>query len=177
MDNIFEMDTSSSSSPHQTRDVEEYDPVRPEMFPVEKWSRAPAMEQWSRAPMESSSSMPPQPKAENGSMKRKAPLYKKSEKEAKQYIERKRKQDESTSRHGKKPEKKVIRPVKKLDSFSAVSLGKRSTLNFSVCNHCLIRSQAKLSFMHGTEGTVYLTVVLCPKCIEINSKLGNVEFS
>ena len=166
------MDTSSSSSSHQTgeRYVEEYDPVRPEMFPVEKSFIE-------RAPMESSSSLPPQSKAEEGSKKRKAPLYKKSEKQAKQYIERKRKQDESTSRHGKKPEKKMIRPVKKLDSFSTVSLGKRSTLNFSVCNHCLIRSQAKLSFMHGTEGTVYLTVVLCPKCIEINSKLGNVEFS
>ena len=77
----------------------------------------------------------------------------------------------------KKIEKAVIRSVVRPIPLKPkkVSISKRASINFSLCNHCMMRTQAKTAIMHGYDGTAYITVVLCPSCIDFNSKAGIID--
>ena len=50
-----------------------------------------------------------------------------------------------------------------------LSINRKSSMIFSLCNHCLMRTQAKKP-INGLDGTAYLTLVLCSQFIDSNSK-------
>jgi hypothetical protein len=56
-----------------------------------------------------------------------------------------------------------------------VVVSKRAYISFSLCNRCQIRTQNKVPIIGGRCGSAYLSVVLCPECIEFNVLNGNLK--
>ena len=63
-------------------------------------------------------------------------------------------------------------PLKKKND---VVISKRDNISFSLCNGCQLRTQNKIPLINGINGSAYLTVVLCPNCIEFNCRNGNLN--
>ena len=63
-------------------------------------------------------------------------------------------------------------PLKKKND---VVISKRANISFSLCNGCQLRTQNKIPLINGINGSAYLTVVLCPNCIEFNCRNGNLN--
>ena len=59
--------------------------------------------------------------------------------------------------------------------YSSECMSKRINIGFSLCNQCQVRTKAKVPIINGFNGNTYLTVVLCPNCLDFNSANGNLK--